>query len=662
VQDASKNTSNNSFSRAAHVTTPRRTTRRAAVAATLLALAAGPLQALAQGMTVYNNSCSTNGTGCHAFPPEGARLNAAGAPAVITQANTTHGMGFSAGFMTANAGNIATYIGTLISGSQTVNVNYNATVGFTVNDIVLNNAGGGIVTTINQVSAPGRGNLLGSGTASVSYQHTATNCTSDSFQVRGQGLQNTSNRTINITVNAPSAPVAANTSTTIGYNTSAQTINLSALGALSGTAPAVGTTPGLGTPSPNVGTVAGTAPTSLTYAANATTYAPTVTVVYNVTGPCGTTSATRTLTINVNAPPAPVAADAGPIAVSGTVATPINLAAFISGAVASNPAATYNLVASQPTVASSGSTSVAGDVVTYTPNGVFSGMTTFTYTKAGPGGVSNTATVTLNVAQPPPIAGPLAVSVGYGVPTPIDLAAAITGTATSVTPSGALNGSAIASGPTTVTFTPTAGYSGPASFSYTATNAAGTSAPALVSINVAPLSAFSGPSATGTGVVTASFVGGGPACVFAAPQFIAPPPGAPPIPPTVPIGNVVFPHGLFDFSASGCVAGGTLAFTIVYPQPLRAGTKYWKYGPTAADPAPHWYLLPATIAGNTATFVITDGGLGDDDLVANGTIVDQGGPGAGLGSSIPTLGVWGMLLLVLLMLSSHAHMDRRRRQ
>ena len=35
---------------------------------------------------------------------------------------------------------------------------------------------------------------------------------------------------------------------------------------------------------------------------------------------------------------------------------------------------------------------------------------------------------------------------------------------------------------------------------------------------------------------------------------------------------------------------------------------------------------PATFAGNTVNLSITDGGLGDDDLTANGTIVDAGGP------------------------------------
>ena len=544
--------------------------------AVLFAIAGGLSSgAQAQGMTVYNNSCSTNGTGCHAFPPDGARLNGANASAVIVSANTQHGMGFSAGFMTANAGNIAMYLGTLIPGSQTINVNYNATVGFTVDDIVLNDAGAGVVTTINQVSAPARGNMLGSGTATVSYQHTATNCTSDSFQVRGQGIANTSNRTINVTVNAPAAPVASNTTTTIGYNTSAQTIDLGNLGALTGTAPGVGTTPGLGTPSPNVGTVAGTGPDTLTYAASASTHAATVTVAYNVTGPCGATSATRTLTLNISAPPAPVAANAGPLTVSGTAPTPIDLSPFITGPTASNPAAVYNLIASQPSAVGSGTTSVAGNVVTYTPSGTFSGPTSFTYTREGPGGVSNVATVTLNVT-----------------------------------------------------------------------------APAVVS--------YTAPSATGSGTITASFTGGGATCAFAAPQFIGAPPGAPPIPPLAAPNNVTFPHGLFDFSATGCTPGSTLSFTITYPQALKPGTAYWKYGPTNANPAPHWYVLPATILGNVATFTIIDGGLGDDDLVANGTIVDQGGPGAGTIGAVPLLGPLGLATLVLLLVAGYAVANRRR--
>lgn len=174
------------------------------------------------------------------------------------------------------------------------------------------------------------------------------------------------------------------------------------------------------------------------------------------------------------------------------------------------------------------------------------------------------------------------------------------------------------------------------------------------------LTSFSGPSATGTGTITASFPAAG-GCTFAAPQFIGPPPGAPPIPPTVPPTNPSFPHGLFDFSVTGCAAAQSLTFTITYPQPLPSFTKYWKYGPTAANPTPHWYVLPATIAGNTVTFTIVDGGVGDDDLTANGTIVDQGGPGAGGPSvGVPTLDPRALALLVLLMMAVAAVTIRRR--
>jgi hypothetical protein len=54
--------------------------------------------------------------------------------------------------------------------------------------------------------------------------------------------------------------------------------------------------------------------------------------------------------------------------------------------------------------------------------------------------------------------------------------------------------------------------------------------------------------------------------------------------------------------------------------------------------------LPATLNGATATFTLTDGQLGDDDLTANGRISDDGGAGAPA-TDIPTLGEWAALLL-----------------
>jgi hypothetical protein len=184
--------------------------------------------------------------------------------------------------------------------------------------------------------------------------------------------------------------------------------------------------------------------------------------------------------------------------------------------------------------------------------------------------------------------------------------------------------------------------------SVAATNATGTGA-ASATVPVIPVAtAYTAPSATGTGTISASFTGGGPSCTFTVRQFIrvsgdpaSPPAGAP----------ADFPHGLFDFTTSSCTPGSTITMTVTWPTALPAGARYFKYGPTPTNPAPHWYELPATISGNVTTFTLTDGGLGDDDLAANGTIVDQGGPGLpatpGAPRRVPTLSEWAMILLGL---------------
>mgnify|MGYP001350333911 CR=1 FL=1 len=144
----------------------------------------------------------------------------------------------------------------------------------------------------------------------------------------------------------------------------------------------------------------------------------------------------------------------------------------------------------------------------------------------------------------------------------------------------------------------------------------------------------------GGGPVTAAMTGG--TCVgFASgsTHFTAAPTPLP--------AGVTFPYGVFGFTAVCPSNGtGTLTLTLTYPNLLPPGTRYWKYGPTADDPTPHWYVLPATLNGNTAIITLTDGGLGDDDLVADGDIEDQGGPGVpGAGATgIPTLGEWALLL------------------
>ena len=127
-----------------------------------------------------------------------------------------------------------------------------------------------------------------------------------------------------------------------------------------------------------------------------------------------------------------------------------------------------------------------------------------------------------------------------------------------------------------------------------------------------------------------------------------------PTPPTPLPSGVTFPYDMFGFTAICPNSGGTLTLTMTYPNPLPTGTQYWKYGPTSDNHTPHWYVLDAILTGNTATFTITDGGLGDDDLTANGNIEDQGGPGVTNGATngatgIPTLSEWSLLLLSILL-------------
>ncbi|MFD1712588.1 hypothetical protein FVQ98_11455 [Ottowia sp. GY511] len=174
---------------------------------------------------------------------------------------------------------------------------------------------------------------------------------------------------------------------------------------------------------------------------------------------------------------------------------------------------------------------------------------------------------------------------------------------------------------------------------------------------------YSAPSPTGTGTITAALSGGGDACGFAATtRYIATEPSASPSTPA----GVAFPHGLFDFSATQCsnVEGGAANITleVAYPQTLPANTQYYKWGPTPDNRTPHWYVMPASIVRNTATFTITDGGLGDDDLQTNGTIVDQGGAGTGTAiSTVPTASVWALAAAALMLgLSGRRRLRYRR--
>lgn len=73
-----------------------------------------------------------------------------------------------------------------------------------------------------------------------------------------------------------------------------------------------------------------------------------------------------------------------------------------------------------------------------------------------------------------------------------------------------------------------------------------------------------------------------------------------------------------------------------------------------ANPTASWYQHPSTVVGSTITYAVTDGGAGDSDRLAIGSIVDPAGPAIAVVSVAPALPVpalkdWALVLLSLLL-------------
>jgi hypothetical protein len=92
-----------------------------------------------------------------------------------------------------------------------------------------------------------------------------------------------------------------------------------------------------------------------------------------------------------------------------------------------------------------------------------------------------------------------------------------------------------------------------------------------------------------------------------------------------------FPIGFFEFTVSNIPAGGSTTVTILLP-PGQTVNTYYKYGPTTDNPSDHWYeflwdgTTGAEIFSDRIILHFVDGQRGDDDLTANGQIVEPGAP------------------------------------
>ncbi len=130
--------------------------------------------------------------------------------------------------------------------------------------------------------------------------------------------------------------------------------------------------------------------------------------------------------------------------------------------------------------------------------------------------------------------------------------------------------------------------------------------------------------ATGTGTATFSTSIGGISTLSA---LSTTPCGAPP-------SGLSFPHGFFSFTVTNITPGATVTITITFPSNVPMGTQYWKC--INGQWVNCTSLLGDNDGDNILTLTITDGGTGDTDGQANGTIVDPGGPARLLSTSTAT--------------------------
>jgi hypothetical protein len=119
--------------------------------------------------------------------------------------------------------------------------------------------------------------------------------------------------------------------------------------------------------------------------------------------------------------------------------------------------------------------------------------------------------------------------------------------------------------------------------------------------------------ATGTGTATFTTSNGSITALTAANSTLC---GALP--------GVIFPYGFFSFNITNLNPGATAIITITLPSNMPAGTQYRKC--INGQWVNCTSLLGHNDGDNILTLTITDGGLGDADGLANGTIVDPGGP------------------------------------
>lgn len=119
--------------------------------------------------------------------------------------------------------------------------------------------------------------------------------------------------------------------------------------------------------------------------------------------------------------------------------------------------------------------------------------------------------------------------------------------------------------------------------------------------------------------------------------------------------NAATPLGVLRFNAAGC-AGASVTVQVTYPAGSLSGLTVRKYGPFGQPAQTGWFSPPGLsvssgAGGDVVTYTVSDNGDGDSDPTV-GAISDPMAPlslGAvtpGNVQAVPTLGGWGLLMLV----------------
>ncbi|WP_368731463.1 IPTL-CTERM sorting domain-containing protein [Delftia sp. K82] len=439
------------------------------------------------------------------------------------------------------------YNGTVSASGGTLPYTYAITSGSLVPGLSLNTSTGEII-----------GTPFASGTSNLTI--TATDANSA-----------TGSRIYNFVI-APQAPVAGPVSATLAANSSSNPIMLNLSGGAAASvavasAASHGTATASGTSITYTPTAGYSGPDSFTYSAT------------NATG----TSSPATVSITVSAPTIALTPTSLP---NGTTGSSYSTTLSASGGMAP-----YSYTITAGTLPVGLSLTVSTGLISGTPSS--SGTTNLTITATDANSATGSRAYTFTINAQAPVAGAVSATVAANSsanPITLNLSG---GAATSVAiASAASHGTATASG-TSITYTPTAGYSGPDSFTYTATNATGTSSPATVSITV---------SAPTLAVAPASLNAGLQGTTYSA--TVSASDGTAPYSYTISSGSL--PAGLTLNTSTGTISGipsssGTSSFTVTATD-ANGATGSRAYSVAVTAPVAETVPLPGN-AGNASVLV-----------------------------------------------------------